>query len=132
MFKLSYTNITGKHTWVFNQEPTIKDIRLKTGCLLDSTTYENLKTNGYVGNIFGFFEIAEFKIPKVAQLQEAWKDWNNVFSYEGIRFGQYVCNVYNYEVGNSYNETNASKAYHMLFNGITESLDDIFNSSIQQ
>lgn len=133
MYKLSYER-QGQAVKSFNFEnlPSIEEIHHETGYLLDSTIYEKLTTNGHVGIIVGFFELTNFKIPTVAQLQEAWKDWVKVFSYGDIRFGQYVFNTYGYEVGNSYNEVSACKAYRIIFESITESLDEVVGGSIHQ
>lgn len=133
MYKLVYETF-GQKTKSFDFEnlPSIEEIHHKTGCLLDSNVYEKLTTNGYVGIIVGFFELTNFKIPTVAQLQEAWKDWVKVFSCGSIRFGQYIFNTYGYEVGNSYNEVSACKAYRIIFESITESLDEVVDGSIHQ
>ena len=59
------------------------------------------------------------------QLQEAWVDWIKLYSYQGQRFGQYVYNLYKYELNNSYNIDNGTSAYQMLFESITQSLDEV-------
>lgn len=60
-------------------------------------------------------------------LQQAWKEYFSVALYQDnrIRFGQYVFNEYNYETGNSYNEEHPVKAYDLLFNSLTNSLDEV-------
>lgn len=67
----------------------------------------------------------------VKMLQQAWKEYFSVALYQDnrIRFGQYVFNEYNYEAGNSYNEADCNKAYEILFNSLTISLDEVFDES---
>lgn len=133
MYKLSYEH-QGQAVKSFNFEnlPSIQEVEQISGSSISQNAHHHLKHRGWVNVDRGHYTLLEFKIPTVAQLQEAWKDWNNVFSYQGQRFGQYVYNVYSYEVGNSYNETNASKAYQILFESITESLDEVVDGSIHQ
>lgn len=61
----------------------------------------------------------------VKQLQEAWSDYFKSNECEHLRFGQYVYNHYGFEINNSYNIVNASVAYQVLFEHLTNSLDSL-------
>ena len=65
------------------------------------------------------------KTPTVEQLQESWNDFLKVGIYQDQRFGQWFYNQYEYEVDNSYNIERPYKAYEVLFNSLTLSLDEV-------
>lgn len=61
----------------------------------------------------------------IKQLQQAWIDYHKTAFYEGLRFGQYIFNEHGYEVGNSYTIGYPSEAYNLLFEALTNSLDEL-------
>ena len=65
------------------------------------------------------------KTPTVEQLQESWNDFLKEGIYQDQRFGQWFYNQYEYEVDNSYNIERPYKAYEVLFNSLTISLDEV-------
>ena len=60
----------------------------------------------------------------VKKLQQAWIDYHKTAFYEDLRFGQYVYNEYGYQVGTSYMQTNNEAAYQVIFNSLTQSLEE--------
>ena len=65
------------------------------------------------------------KTPTIEQLQESWNDFLKAGIYQDQRFGQWFYNQYEYEVDNSYNIERPYKAYEVLFNSLTLSLDEV-------
>lgn len=65
------------------------------------------------------------KTPTIEQLQESWNDFLKAGIYQDQRFGQWFYNQYEYEVDNSYNIERPYRAYEVLFNSLTLSLDEV-------
>lgn len=64
----------------------------------------------------------------IKQLQEAYSDYFKLDLHnQGERFGQYVFNTYNYEVGNSYNIKSVTEAYNVLYKSLVTTLDEILD-----
>ena len=61
----------------------------------------------------------------IKQLQQAWVDFHKTAVYEGVRFGQYVDNEYNYKFENSYFIEYNSLVYGLLFNSLTNNLNEV-------
>lgn len=61
----------------------------------------------------------------IKQLQQAWIDWQKTGMYEGLRFGQYVYNEYDYKTYMSDMQSNNEAAYQILFNSLTQSLEEL-------
>lgn len=126
MFKLSYDKIKGGSRYsIFENFPSIQEVEQVSGIPMSQTFYNRLKNRGWVSGESGHYTVLEFQVPTVHQLQQIWNDWLKVGVYEDQRFGQYVYNKFNYEVGNSYNIEDAQEAYNLIFNSITQSLDEV-------
>ena len=126
MFKLSYDKIKGGSRYsIFENFPSIQEVEQISGIPMSQTFYNRLKNRGWVSGESGHYTVLEFQVPTIHQLQQTWNDWLKVGVYEDQRFGQYVYNKFNYEVGNSYNIEDAQEAYNLIFNSITQSLDEV-------
>ena len=126
MFKLTYEKSGQASKSVdFENFPSINEVEQVSGVPISHIFYNRLKDRTWVYGESGNYNILEFTIPTVHQLQQIWNDWLKVGVYEDQRFGQYVYNAFNYEVGNSYNIEDAQEAYNLLFNSITKSLDEV-------
>lgn len=126
MFKLTYEHLGQTlRSATFENFPSIQEVEQVSGVPLSQNFYNRLKERTWVVGESGNYSIIEFTIPTVKQLQQIWGDWMKVGVYEDQRFGQYVYNAFNYEVCNSYNIEDAQEAYNLIFNSITQSLDEV-------
>lgn len=127
MFKLTVTQLESRKTLVLKTTnfPTREEIIQLCGVAPTDSAMLEFKTKKHFSGIFNFYEIEEFQTPTVKQLHQIWNDWIKVGVYEDQRFGQYVYNAFNYEVCNSYNIEDAQEAYNLIFNSITQSLDEV-------
>lgn len=126
MFKLTYEHLGQTvRSFTFTNFPSIQEVEQVSGLPLSQNFYNRLKHRGWVNGESGHYAVMKIQIPTVKQLQQIWGDWMKVGVYEDQRFGQYVYNTFNYEVGNSYNIEDAQEAYDLLFNSITQSLDEV-------
>lgn len=126
MFKLTYEHLGQTlRSITFENFPSIQEVEQVSGVPLSQNFYNRLRDSTWVVGESGNYSIIEFTIPTVKQLQQIWDDWMKVGVYEDQRFGQYVYNAFNYEVGNSYNIEDAQEVYNLIFNSITKSLDEV-------
>lgn len=132
MFKLTYDQQGQRlKSKTFEQLPEIKEVQEACGNLISFGLYDALVARGWANGFSGQYKLEYFTIPTVKQLQNTFVEYFKVAVYEGQRFGQYVYNVYKYEVGNSYNEVDADIAYKMLFESITQSLDEVVEGDLK-
>ena len=131
MFKLTVTQLATNKTLVLKTSnfPTREEIIQLCGVAPTDLVLQELKVKKHFSGIHNHYELHEFKVPTVTELQQAWSDWTKSAMYQGQRFGQYVYNIYGYEIGNSYEIQNADKAYQHLFDSITTSLDYLLGAN---